>query len=296
MALTIRNPIEWGWDQLLHAAEALGLANHHVQRTADHLYSRPLVIRRIQVADIREILAKGFEDFGAYRTDVIFLCLVYPIVGLVFARMAFHYEMIPLLFPLASGFALVGPFAGTGLYEMSRRRELSQRRGQEDKPSWTHAFGVFRSPNFGPIAVLGFMLIVLLVAWLASAWWIYQAIHGPQADESWGQFAQDVLLTSSGWWLIVVGCGVGFCFALLAMVISVVAFPLLLDRPEVGLVTAISTSIRCVAVNPVPMAAWGLTVAAGLILGSIPLFIGLVVTLPVLGHATWHLYRKLVAK
>jgi uncharacterized membrane protein len=274
----------------------MGLANRHVQRTADHLYSQPLTIRHIHVADIREVLRKGYDDFGAYRTDVIFLCLIYPIVGLVFARMAFHYEMIPLLFPLASGFALVGPFFGTGLYEMSRRREIALQRGAEHSASWTYAFSVFRSPNFGPISVLGFMLIVLLVAWLACAWWIYMAIHGPQPDESWAAFAQGVLTTPAGWWLIVVGCGVGFCFALLSMVISVVAFPLLLDRPEVGLATAIGTSIRCVAVNPVPMAAWGLTVAAGLILGSIPLFIGLVVALPVLGHATWHLYRKLMPR
>ena len=294
MALTIRNPLEWGWDQILHAAEALGLANRSLHRTSEHLYSPPVVIRHIGIGDLKNVLVKGFEDFGAYRTDVIFLCIIYPIVGLVFARMAFHYEMIPLLFPLASGFALVGPFAGVGLYEMSRRRELSLQRGHEHTASWTHAFSVFRAPNFGSILILGLMQIALLLLWLAAAWGIYNSIHGPQPQESVGQFVQDVFLTRAGWWLIVIGCGVGFLFAVLSMVISVVSFPLLLDR-DVGLATAIWTSIRATAANPIPMAAWGLIVVAGLVIGSIPLFIGLVIVLPALGHATWHLYRKLIA-
>ncbi|MDY0884933.1 DUF2189 domain-containing protein [Dongia soli] len=295
MALTIRNPVEWGWDQILHAAEAMGLANRSLHRTTEHLYSAPPTIRHIHLADIREVLRKGFEDFGAYRTDVIFLCIVYPIAGLVFARMAFQYEMIPLIFPLASGFALIGPFAGVGLYEMSRRREISLKRGHEHHASWKHAFGVFRNPNFGAILTLGLMLTALLVVWLMTAWWIYQSINGPQPLESWGLFIQNVFTTEAGWWLIVAGCGVGFLFAALAMVISVISFPLMLDRSDIGLATAVGTSIRTVWKNPVVMAGWGLTVVAGLIIGSLPLFIGLVITLPVLGHATWHLYRKLIA-
>ena len=93
--------------------------------------------------------------------------------------------------------------------------------------------------------------------------------------------------------MIVVGIGVGFLFALLVLAISVVSFPLLLDR-NAGIGTAVSTSMRAVAASPGTMALWGLIVAAGLVIGSVPLFLGLVVILPVLGHATWHLYRRVV--
>ena len=104
-----------------------------------------------------------------------------------------------------------------------------------------------------------------------------------------------MLGTGAGWTMIIVGIGVGFLFALLVLAVSVVSFPLLLDR-NVGIGTAVTTSIRVVATNPAVMALWGLIVAAGLVVGSLPLFVGLVVILPVLGHATWHLYRKVVPR
>ena len=102
-----------------------------------------------------------------------------------------------------------------------------------------------------------------------------------------------MLATGAGWAMIILGMTVGFFFAVFVLAISVVSFPLLLDR-DVGLGTAVSTSVSVVAANPVPMAAWGLIVTAGLLLGSIPLFLGLIFVMPVLGHATWHLYRKTV--
>jgi uncharacterized membrane protein len=110
-----------------------------------------------------------------------------------------------------------------------------------------------------------------------------------------GRFINDLFMTQAGWWLIIVGCGVGFLFAVAALVTTVVAFPLLLDR-DAGLGTAVLTSIQAARANPGPIAAWGLIVAGGLILGAIPLFIGLVIVMPVLCHATWHLYRKLVPR
>ena|SRR5919106_2156866 len=100
--------------------------------------------------------------------------------------------------------------------------------------------------------------------------------------------------TSAGWRMILLGVGVGFLFALLVLAISVVSFPLLLER-DVGLDLAVWTSIRAVAANPGPLLLWGFIVAAGLLIGSIPAFLGLIIVMPVLGHATWHLYRKVVA-
>ena len=286
---TIRNPIEWGMDTLKDAAQAVESAGGSLQgdETADG-QARP-AINRIGRDDLRDALKQGFGDFGAYRTDVIFLCVIYPAVSLVLIYGALNHNMLALLFPLASGFALVGPVAAVGLYEMSRRRE------QDLPASWVHAFGVVRQPSFGAIATLGLILLALFLLWLAAAQVIYMLTLGPEPPASPGAFLAAVLTTGVGWTMIIVGCGVGFLFALAVLAISVVSFPLLLDRP-VGLGTAIGTSVRTVLVNPGTMALWGLIVAGGLVLGSIPLFLGLIIVMPVLGHATWHLYRKVVPR
>jgi uncharacterized membrane protein len=284
--MTIRNPIEWATDQLKLTGLVVGAAGRAGAAT-EELDSRLPEICPIRIADLGDVLARGLDDFAAYRTDVVFLCIVYPVVGLVLGRLAFGYGMLPLLFPLASGFALIGPFAAVGLYEMSRRRE------QGGNVAWPDAFGVIRSRSFGAIIVLGLLLVAIFLFWLVAAEAIYEATLGPEPPASLGSFARDVFTTGAGWTMIVVGVGVGFLFALLVLVISVVSFPLLLDR-DVGLSTAVSTSVRAVVVNPVPIAAWGLIVAGGLVVGSIPLLLGLIIVMPVLGHATWHLYRKVV--
>jgi uncharacterized membrane protein len=244
-------------------------------------------IRTIAVADLRDVLASGLGDFVARPTHIVFLGLIYPIVGLVLARMTFGYDVLPLLFPLVSGFALVGPIAAVGLYELSRRRE------QGLDIAWKHAFDVFRSPSIGAIAALGVVLLAIFVAWMAAAQVLYRMTFGDAVPTSLTGFAADVLTTSAGWTLIAAGFTVGFLFAAFVLTISVVSFPLLLDR-DVGPTMAVVTSVRAVVTNPVPMAAWGLIVAAGLVVGSLPLFVGLAVVVPVLGHATWHLYRKVV--
>jgi uncharacterized membrane protein len=286
--ITIRNPVEWSADQLKLAAEAVEAVGRAGRHTREHWGSPAPAVRKIRAADLKAVLGKGLEDFAACRSDVAFLCVIYPVLGLLLARLAFGGRLLPLLFPLASGFALVGPFAAVGLYEMSRRRERGVAIG------WADAFGVIASPAIGAIVLLGLVLIAIFLVWLGAAWVIYALTLGPAPPTSIAGFVRDVLATERGWILIVVGIGVGFLFALLVLAISVVSFPLLLDR-ETGLDTAVRTSFRAVAANPGPMAAWGLVVAAGLAVGSIPLFVGLIVVLPVLGHATWHLYRALVA-
>jgi uncharacterized membrane protein len=285
----IRNPIEWGVDQLKTAEQALERAGHSLRRPEETRDAPLPAVRQIELADLRDVLEKGFSDFGAYRTDVIFLCIIYPLAGLVLARLAFGYDMLPLLFPLASGFALIGPVAAVGLYEISRRRE------QGVDIAWADAFGVVRAPAFGAIVVLGLLLLAIFLLWLVAAYAIYLVTLGPEPPASIGSFVRDVFTTGAGWALIVVGVGVGFLFAVLVLTISVVSFPLLLDR-DVGLYTAVATSVRAVLANPVPMAAWGLIVAGGLVIGSIPVLLGLIIVMPVLGHATWHLYRRLVPR
>ncbi len=246
------------------------------------------VIRKIALSDLHDALRLGWEDFKAVPSHAILLCVIYPVLGLVLARAVLGYSVLPLLFPLAAGFALVGPFAALGLYELSRRREAG-----EEATAWD-ALEVLRSPSFGGMLALGALLLALFVTWVATAQAIYVSAFGYAGVSGISDFATRVLTTPQGWWLIIVGCGVGFLFALVALCISVVSFPLMLDR-HAGAGDAMVTSLRAVAKNPVPMAVWGLIVAALLVLGSLPLFLGLAVVIPLLGHATWHLYRKVVA-
>jgi uncharacterized membrane protein len=245
-------------------------------------------VRKITLADLREVLARGIDDFWAMPSHTIFIGLIYPIVGFMLGGAALGHNVLPLLFPLAAGFALVGPFAAIGLYELSRRRE----RGLD--LSWKHAFDVLRSPSIGAIAAMGVAMMLIFLAWLAAAQAIYESLFGVMPPVSIAQFTHDVLSTDAGWNLIVFGNAVGLLFAIVVLAISVVSFPLLLDR-DVGAAVALWTSVRAVAVNPGPMAAWGLIVAGLLVIGSLPLFVGLALVVPILGHATWHLYRKVVA-
>lgn len=289
MATTVRNPIEWSWAQLRSAGEALGGASQAVRHMQERMHGPVPAVRRIRVSELREVLAAGLRDFGAFRSDVAVICIIYPLAGLILAHAAFGQDLIPLLFPLAAGFALLGPFAALGLYEMSRQRE------QRADVGWRSAFAVLRSPAIGSIVLLGLALAVLFLLWLAAAWAIFAATLGPEPPSSLAGFVEDVFGTAAGWTMIVAGCLVGFLFALGALAISLVSFPLLLDR-DAGIDVAVRTSLRAMRVNPGPVALWGLIVATGLVLGAIPLLLGLIVVMPVLGHATWHLYRRLVLR
>ncbi len=250
-------------------------------------YARPDV-RSIGIADIGDALKSGLDDFKAMPTHLAFLCLIYPIVTLVFARLYAGYEVLPLVFPLLAGYTLIGPLVATGMYELSRRRE------QGLNISRVHAFAVFRFRSFRSIAMLGILLMAIYFVWLAVAQTIYRLNFGDAVPGSVGEFASQVFTTGEGWTLIFVGTWAGFLFAVVVFTLSVMSFPMLLDR-NVGVIVAVQTSVRAVIVNPVTMGIWGFIVAALLFLGSLPFFVGLAVALPVLGHATWHLYRKVVA-
>jgi uncharacterized membrane protein len=245
-------------------------------------------IRSISLSDLHQALQQGWEDFKAMPSHAIFLCMIYPVLGLVLARAVLGYSVLPLMFPLAAGFALLGPFAAVPLYELSRRRE----RGEQTS-AWD-ALDVVRSPSFSAMLGLGTLLLAWFVTWVATAQAIYIAAFGYAGVAGVSDFVTRVLTTPHGWWLIVVGCGAGFLFALVALCMSVVAFPLMLDR-HTSAGEGMVTSLRVTAKNPVLVAAWGLIVAALLVAGSVPLFLGLAIVIPLLGHATWHLYRKAVA-
>ncbi len=280
----IRNPFELLLERFSTAASDAGDAAVRQRVRAAQLAP---VIRRIGYGDLWAALRGGVDDLGAARADVLFIGLIYPLAGLLVARLAFNDNLLPLVFPLIAGFALIGPIAAIGLYEISRRREQGLR------ATWLDAFGVVRSPALGSILWLGLMLLGLFVLWLAAAYGVYMATLGPALPTSLGSFAHDVLLTGRGWAMIIAGVSVGAVFAAVALAISVVSFPLLLDR-DVGMPLAVATSVRAVAANAGPLSLWGLIVAAALAVGSIPALVGLIFVMPVLGHATWRLYRKLI--
>ncbi|MEQ1408113.1 DUF2189 domain-containing protein [Neorhizobium sp. Rsf11] len=263
------------------------MTTFHVMAGADSSFVRP-VVRKIGVADIMDALSLGWNDFREKPSHYVFLCLIYPLAGVFLMVWSSGANLLPLLFPLMSGFALLGPLAAIGLYEISRRRE----RGEDS--SWRHAFSVLKSPALPSIIAVGFLLFVLFISWLLVAQAIYTAYFGDVAPTAISSFLNEVLTTPQGMALILWGNLAGFLFAVVVLATTVVAFPLLLDR-DVGAVAAIDTSVRATLANPVPVALWGLIVAALLVIGTIPIFAGLAVIMPILGHATWHLYRKLVA-
>ncbi len=285
--MTKETPRGWGLDRLCQAVQSIGSASPENDWHGTAERSATPTVRRIRIADLTGALASGLDDFKANRTGVIFLCAIYPIVGLVLGLVASGDQVWAVVFPLASGFALVGPLAAVGLSEMSRRRE----RG--DAVRCRDAFGVLRSPSIGAIALLGLLLVGIFLLWLAAAKLIYVATLGPAAPASVAAFAYQVLGTPAGWAMIAIGVGVGFLFAVPVLAIGFVAFPLLLDR-NAGISTAVWISVQVVAVNPGVMAAWGAIVVALLVIGSLPALVGLAMVLPVVGHATWHLYRRAV--
>jgi uncharacterized membrane protein len=244
-------------------------------------------IETIRISDLRDALWKGWEDFKALPSHLIFLVAVYPAVAFMLARLTAGYELLPLFFPLVAGFALIGPFAAVGLYEISRRREMGA------TPHWADVRELWHSPSRGAILGLGGLLLVIFAAWMVTADWLYGRIMGTAGPDSLSGFLTAVLTTEAGWRLIVFGHALGLMFAVTAYMISVVSFPLLLDRP-VGMGEAIRISVATVRQNPLTMAVWAAIIAAGLMVGSALLFVGLVIVLPVLAHASWHLYRKAV--
>jgi len=246
-------------------------------------------VRTIGLVDLKDAVAKGIEDFKAVPTHAFFLCVIYPIIGLILVGLLLGYEMLPLIYPLMAGFAFIGPLASLGLFELSRRRE----KGLDASP-W-HALDPLQSPSSGAIARLGITILAIFFGWLSAAQLMYVQIMPGQTPASLEELIRQILTTPAGLRLIIIGNGVGFLFAVLVLAIGVFSFPMLVDRKDVGAGTAIRTSIRGVFASPMTMAMWSLFVAVALAVGTLPFFLGLAVVLPVLGHSTWHLYRRVVS-
>lgn len=262
------------------------MTQFHVLTNAGERLDIPAV-RTIGVADLIDALKHGWRDFWEKPSHLAFLGLIYPLCGAMIAVWSSGINAWPLLFPLISGFALVGPFVALPIYEMSRREELGL------DTHWRAAFDVFRTPAFASIAALGVMMLIAFTVWLMVAQYIYEAHFGPGSPPTLMAFIDEVFNTPQGASLMVWGNLVGFLFAAGVLASMVISIPLLLDR-DVGAAVAVMTSLRVTLKNPITIAIWGLMVAALLVIGALPLLVGLAIVVPVLGHATWHLYRKAV--
>ncbi|MDA0304973.1 MAG: DUF2189 domain-containing protein [Proteobacteria bacterium] len=248
--------------------------------------ARP-VIKKIGIADLLDALSKGLADFNAMPTHLFFLAIIYPVVTFAIAAFYGDLDLLSFVFPLLAGYTLLGPLVAVGTYELSRRREFGR------FTSRTNAFLVFKSHSINAIGNLGVVLMLIYFVWVFVAQTIYEQNFGSAPPESYLGFVQQVFTTPEGLSMIIASCSAGLIFAVVVLSFSVVSFPMLLDV-DAGVLLAIKTSVRAVVANPIPMAAWGMIVVALLFVGSLPFFVGLCVVLPVIGHATWHLYRKVV--
>jgi uncharacterized membrane protein len=244
-------------------------------------------VRTIGARDLNISLKDGWNDFLAMRGDLIFIGLLYPLVGIVAATVTLGGTLLPLFFPIAAGIALLGPIVAIGFYELARRREA----GLES--DWSHFFDVRKRPSSDGLGAVAALLVVIFGIWMVTAGALYVALWGLHAPASIGAFLARLFTTPEGWALIILGNGIGAVFAIVVMAISVVSLPMLVDC-DLDARTAINTSMRAFRENKWMMIRWGVTIAILLFLGSIPLFIGLAAVLPWLGYATWHLYTHLV--
>lgn len=249
--------------------------------------SRPIPVRTITDEDLRFSLRQGWEDFGDLRGDLVFAGLIYTVIGLAAVVMTTSRPLMPFFYPVVAGVALLGPIAAVGFYELARRRELGQ------EVHWFNFIDVRKRPSLDDMGMVAGLLLVIFVAWLLAAGALYALIFGWTTPTSVGDFLSAVFTTPRGWALIVAGAVVGAIFGWFVLALSVASLPMLVDC-DVSAAEAVSASWRAAHVNKNEMIRWGIVVTALLVLGSIPLFVGLAFVLPWLGYSTWHLYTRLI--
>ena len=263
------------------------MAARVITRTAPTDTSAGVPVRKIGASDLSQALGDGWSDFMEMRGDIIFLAILYPAIGIIAAIATVGGPLMPLFLPIAAGIGLLGPVVAVGFYEMARRREMGLH------SNWPHFLDVRKRPSFDEIAMVSGLLLAIFALWLFAAGALYVALFGWTQPESVGAFLTQVFTTGRGWALILIGSVIGGLFGAAVLVLSVVSMPMLVDC-DVSASDAVKTSVRAASENPGMVLRWGVIVAALLVAGSIPLFIGLAVVLPWLGYATWHLYTRLV--
>jgi uncharacterized membrane protein len=247
-------------------------------------------VRTLSQRDLNLSLREGWNDFLSMRGDLIFVGLLYPLIGVVAAAVTLGSNVLQLFFPIAAGISLLGPIVAVGFYEMARREEAGLH------SNWSHFFDVIKRPSADGLGAVAALLVLIFALWMAAAEGLYAGLWGMTGmnpPDTIGAFLDRLFTTPEGWALIVIGNLIGAIFAVLVLAISFVSLPMLVDC-NIEARTAVATSIRAFRANKGMMIRWGIKIGILLFLGSIPLFIGLAVVLPWLGYATWHLYTHVI--
>ena len=252
-------------------------------RPGSHLSPNDTAIRKMGAKDIWEVLVLGFEDLRASRTDALAIAVIYPISGAFLASVIVVHAFLPFVFPVCAGFALIGPMATLWFAAVSRQRERKD----------ATALSVFTPVRLVAIQRLCVIAIMLFVVWNVTAGIIYGLTLGSSNADANAEFFKRVIDTQAGWTLIAAGCATGAVFAVLSLAVFFISFPLVIDR-DVTASQAIGISVKAMLHNPIFVLGWGAVVVAGLLLGALPVLLGIVIILPVLGHASWHLYRRII--
>lgn len=246
-------------------------------------------VKALRFSDLRAALSLGLADFLAAPQFGLFFASIYTLGGILLAACAVQFDIYWLIYPLVIGFALIGPFIAAGLYDVSRRREQGQ------TLAWNGILGVVWLQRRRELGWMAFVMLFVFWIWMYQARTLFAVFFGFQGFATFDGFLTAVLTTTNGWTFLLTGHLVGAVIALVLFGLTVVSCPLLLDR-DVDFVTAMITSIRAVFASPVVMISWGLFVTVCIVVSALPVFLGLLIVLPVLGHATWHLYRRVVVQ
>lgn len=244
------------------------------------------VTSALSLADLRAALRAGWSDFLTHSRFGLFFASIFVAGGLALAYLSASRGEAAWLIPAAAGFPLLAPFAAVGLYEVSRRREANLPLG------WKPVLGALLGRGDDQILSMGGIIFVAFGFWMIVAHGVFAIFLG---QSGLGSDPLAIFESSAGVAMVLVGSVIGGAMALGFYAITVISLPMLVDR-DVDFLTAIITSLRVVRSNTAVMLTWAFLVGALLFVAMIPLFLGLMIVLPVLGHATWHLYRCTVER
>jgi uncharacterized membrane protein len=244
-------------------------------------------VRAVSVADIRESLLWGAADFAKAPAIGLAIGAVFALTGVAITLALTVWRIPWMIYPFAIGFPLIGPFAAVGLYEVSRRLEAGQ------WPDWNAVLSTIWAQRRREVSWMAFTMLFIFWMWMYQVRLLMALTLGRMSYATLDRFAEVVLTTPQGWTFLAIGHVVGAALSLLLFSVTVIAIPFLLDR-EADFITAMITSVRAVLASPIVMLGWGIVVTLAVLAACVPFFLGLLVVLPVLGHATWHLYRRAV--